>query len=519
MIDKTTEWNGSWSEGSGGSKDYMDLLIQSAKLDGKETSAIGGSCKVDAILNDKKCTFNEIKISKEDRKFDLILNGDEKDGNLIYEVITGNKFSKKKIKCNVIGLVDSKGDHKNKVILFNDDFIKKNDSELEFFCKSNVMQWQFPSKVEPKPYKITVNTCGKSITANINCYQDLEIYGGFFWNYSNVESSIKESFEAESRKYQTKDKNNKKVGKFEKGVAEKENHNITSEKKAFGVFGEIKYDGFTVKFETAFKDVIEKIEAISLGFKKIESTFSEIKKISDGLNSVVEKKEPNKLEIKLLNLKLGINGKWNEIEGSPLCDYSTTIMFESDPIWSITYDVEIIKYILNIAPAVGIFKQILDSVGIDALSIRIKFGFELKGNFNVDFYRNEKTKVSGEIKLAVPIEVYAILIKIEVDKEILGTAIKVVTELSAKAKSEIFGSINYETEENVLKCKYGHDDLKCYILAKASVDITYKKNVKKNVEGSTTNQKKMENKNEVENPPIYQLDKSDFDPIPIIDFN
>lgn len=448
-------WDGLWNDSLGGHEDYKDMLVEGPKACLPETPILACSASSPKPQQNQSCTFAQFKVLKEKRNFELIVIGGQSSSQ-IYEVISGcSETYQVKVKASVIGLNISKGDHKNKVIIFNKPYISKSDTSCEFKVAAENFQWKKPWEVQPTEYLITASTCGSSATVKIHVYQDLEINGAIGFDFGEIASSLDH---VESR-----------LSTHGKSVVNK-TANKEEKEKGLTIEGGVKYDGLNVSLDLAFKDVIEKIKGITKEVIKLNKKLGKIKEQADALilQHKISKKQGNKFSFNWPNIKFSIELKWNEIKGSPQVDYLNQYTVEGSPLVGWGLDVDLVAFLIGKSPF-GIAKSLIEEyIFSDLISIRLKIDAHLNGKVKFNCYRHKNTDVEGELQVKVPYRLSCTFIKIEKDGEIFGFAIKFQTELSASIKS--FAHIKFYYAEGGIKFVAGNDEIIVVLTGKISAN-------------------------------------------------
>jgi hypothetical protein len=455
-------WYGIWNDGYGGTVDYKDMLVKSVQLAKKNAKPIQ-SCPYTKPKKKQElqCKFETLKISKDGREFDLILNGSEKkDTEKLYEIVAGCKDKLSTVKCSIQGLINTKGDHKNKIFMFNKKVVSKSDTKLEFLAAAKNTKWQFPWECAAEIYTVTANSCGKSITAKIAAYQDLEIE-----LKANINFGEKSSTTVLESEIKRKSKNT--IGTKETPTEETES--------GLSVSGSIKFDGKTFESKIEFKNTLERIKTIVKTAKSVKKHLKTIKEAADAISisNNIHNKSKDKLTVKYPNIEFGIKCNWEEIEGCYQVDFVHESTIKADPLVGVEFDCDIIGFLLKASPF-GIAKNLIEKyLAADVFSLRLKVGGEFAGEYSKKIYRKNKTDISGKLSGKIPYELKATLIKIEEEVIIFCFTYKISVELSAAVKSFLY--LETEISQAGTKIELGNDELEVSITAEFSADIGTKK--------------------------------------------
>ncbi|MEO6253868.1 MAG: hypothetical protein ABIO79_11205 [Ferruginibacter sp.] len=470
MYEQLTFWNEGLEDPSQ-NKYLQDLTIQSLieknNLFSKQNLSAVNSCPGNSPAStnpqqkeDTKCKFSTLTIQKPGRKYDLVLKGDTTEITKL-EIIAGSKNKPADISCSLAGYsAPCKEQHDKKTFIFSEKSESKENTKLQFKARASDLQWRLPWEVKPTVYKVIAASCGKSITAQIDVYQDLEIDAGFTFAGSSTELTIDKEVKIEgSGKKNVKDRN--------LVTSSNESTKITEE---FSVKGGVKFDGITIETQIKFADIIEIIKIINTNVEKIRSNLKKIKSAAEEARSTIAKnKREDKLTFEKLNISLNFNGKWNELAGKNQVDYGLTVTLKGDPLWGLSFEIDMIGHLLK-ASALGLVKDLLSKCDISLLALIISAGFKVTGKIDWKIYRLNPNTVSGELMGKIPWKAKLEVLKIDINKEILTYKFSLKTEVSLSIDSVIY--FGFKVDKDALKFESSSEKVKIILTSKMSTDIS-----------------------------------------------
>lgn len=332
-----------------------------------------GDCVSDDEKQDKKivekkseenCDFGSILVSKKDGKFDLKINPSSKEEQInTLEIIAGPENKKEIITVETIGLVGpcTKKGHNGKVFYTPFKTKSKSDNKLEFEVGSRKLdiskyfspEFYWPRISKPVVYSFNANTCKAATNINVHVYPDIK------WK-------AKLGFDMEAG-FGGKEKSDK--GKDDKKSPLEFSFTAESDGKTVYEISSKSEDRNLNTDGTEKTDRIPSLRALKYLWE------SSNKKPVGLLKDFWGKRAPGTLTFKC-SPELNANWGWQEIEGSPKCDFAYGFEAKFDPLLEITGKIDFAGPLLFlIPPPVGPFlagtKKLLEATETGEISAEL----------------------------------------------------------------------------------------------------------------------------------------------------
>lgn len=271
---------------------------------------------------------------------------------------------------------------------------ERSDNALKLECFSD---WElFPWLAKPKKYPVHYNTCSRSLSTEIHVYPDIEFGMGFEFKYQKEEGVrfvdrkllLTDSDRANKAKYDAAAERianaenvltPKRSGKRNAKLENRANNEIVRSKKeqedlvnrpsklgweessvqkfkfteSLSLFGFYKFSNIELELKHVMKNVKEKAEAIGAVVKRVESIVRQIEKLSEesdkaasalATSKVTQAKKGFTITYPVVNVKL--SGLWEEIEGSPECQYGAALVFAAKPLIGVEFKFDLTYAVL-----------------------------------------------------------------------------------------------------------------------------------------------------------------------------
>lgn len=404
--------------------------------------------------NDKKCNFSALKITKDERKFTLVVDRDTPAEERKLSIIAGFQNNKARVTAE---LVDFYGPHQcahvNKKTFNTGSFTPKKypgntDHRLIVGLTSGTKIKIFPWGYQPLVIPVSASRCSHpSEKATIEVYPDTEaeVKIAYDWGERKKDTSSKREITSKRLNNQASKPNMRKATQTDTNVTK------TEREAGLSLEGTLKYDGNDYNIELAFKRTIETIKKVEKVVTKVVKSIKAIKK--DLADAAIEDvfESPVGFGIKLPKVAFGISGKWEEKEGKPDVDYKGTFKLEADPFIGLNFEWNVTDTILQTFPAGTGAKKILKALKTSLMELVLSASGEIAGELELEIEGWEIENVSGKIQGKIPITAELTAIKYE------GNIF--VIHLSAEIKGGIeggfFGEIGYDHSEKKIECKAG----------------------------------------------------------------
>jgi hypothetical protein len=404
--------------------------------------------------NDKKCNFSALKITKNERKFTLVVDRDTPAEERKLSIIAGFQNNKARVTAE---LVDFYGPHQcahvNKKTFNTGSFTPKKypgntDHRLIVGLTSGTKIKIFPWGYQPLVIPVSASRCSHpSEKATIEVYPDTEaeVKIAYDWGERKKDTSSKREITSKRLNNQASKPNMRKATQTDTNVTK------TEREAGLSLEGTLKYDGNDYNIELAFKRTIETIKKVEKVVTKVVKSIKAIKK--DLADAAIEDvfESPVGFGIKLPKVAFGISGKWEEKEGKPDVDYKGTFKLEADPFIGLNFEWNVTDTILQTFPAGTGAKKILKALKTSLMELVLSASGEIAGELELEIEGWEIENVSGKIQGKIPITAELTAIKYE------GNIF--VIHLSAEIKGGIeggfFGEIGYDHSEKKIECKAG----------------------------------------------------------------
>jgi hypothetical protein len=424
---------------------------QPCKLRGKKQ---GGANTPANKPNDKRCNFSGLKITKDDRKYTLLVERDTPADERKICIIAGFKNKPAKVTAE---LTDFFGPHQcahvNKKSFNTGSATPKkypgnSDHKLVIGLTSPTKIKIFPWGYTPYKFPISASRCSHPAEkAIVEVYPDTEAEVTIAYDFGERKtgSDTKTKIETNRLPDQASKPKMRNATQTDTAVTK------TEREAGLSLEGSIKYDGQNYKIETAFKSTITTIKKVEKVVTQAVKTIKAIKKdIADAsIEDVFE--SPISFGIKLPKIAFGISGKWEEEEGEPDVTYKGGIKVAADPFIGLKFEWNITDTILQTIPAGAGAKKIIKAMEISLLDLVLSASGEIAGEVELEIAGWKVENVSGKIQGKIPIT--AELTAIKFKRNII------IIHLSAEVKGGIeggfFGEIGYDKSENAIQGKAG----------------------------------------------------------------
>lgn len=304
--------------------------------------------KSKGILNKQKsnppCEFSSLKVSKDERKFDLLVIGNTNypPEKYIYEVIGGySEGYEASIKAHLNGIKTCNNHNKRtfQTSAPNIDIVKCNSGEINFKCRYlPVLEFlKNIFRLQPKAYELTVQTCDSSILypVLVNVYPDFE------FSFKII------------------------VDLTKKTLSKKAKQKEVEKTKSIGIEISGKYDKHKLTVTDEIAKTVSYFEKLSTGLQSFRTIVSEIAKVG-----------PFDFEIEGPKFSFGLEKlAYQEIPGTYKVELAYTMAFNCDPLIGAILTFDILEALANAgSPAVAkIFTSVREWAEKNDTTVRVDF--------------------------------------------------------------------------------------------------------------------------------------------------
>ena len=404
--------------------------------------------------NDKKCNFSALKITKEDRKYTLIVDKDTLAKERKLGIIAGFQNNKAKVTAE---LVDFFGPHQcahvNKKTFNTGSFTPKKypgntDHKLIVGLTSGTKIKIFPWGYQPLVIPVSASRCSHpSEKATIEVYPDTEaeVTIAYDWGEKKTDTSTNTNITTNRLPNQASKPNMRNATQTDTTITK------TEREAGLSLEGGLKYDGKNYKIEVAFKNTIETVKKIEKVVTQAVKAIKAIKK--DLADAAIEDvfESPVGFGIKLPKVAFGISGKWKEEEGEPEVTYKGGIKIAADPFIGLKFEWNITDTILQTFPAGTGVKKILKAMKTSLMELVVSASGEISGELELEIAGWKIENVSGKIQGKIPITAELTAIKFERNISIIHLS----AELKGGIEGGFFGAIEYNRSEMEIAGKAG----------------------------------------------------------------
>ncbi len=409
--------------------------------------------KAEKEAQDKKCTFTALKISKEERKFDLVVNRSTLPPNRTLEIVAGYKRKPAKVSFILEGPVGPCPETHNQKRSFDSGsgsykiLPASTENKLEVELVSNTLIRLTPWDVELNKYTISGNRCGHGPqSASITVYPDLEFNVSFGWDFAEVLTRTDERVELEQKTGNRKAAAaNARKGKgiLETTTSQKK---TTKEELGFVLSGSIKYDGMEKEIDKIFKKTVETVERVNKVGKKAKVALETISGAKEDAAATNAKISPVSMGMRWPVIKLELGGAWVEDAGKPTVSYEGRIKLEGDPFIGFGFEWDITSTVLKAIPGGAVVDVTLKKLKAGLLKLVIKAEAVIAGEVEL-FIKNKKIdKVVGKVDGKIPISAELTVIKGEVESRFIHASV----EYKVGVDTGFRVGLAYSTNEKVL---------------------------------------------------------------------
>ncbi|MES2590337.1 MAG: hypothetical protein V4608_00540 [Bacteroidota bacterium] len=377
--------------------------------------------------NNKACNFASLKISKEERNFDLIVNASTPANRRTLEIVAG--YDKKPAKTTFL-LQGSVGPcpqiHNNKrsfdLASGTYKILQLTENNLEVNLVSNTLMRLTPWTVQKSKFTISTNRCGHSNeTATVVVYPDLELDVFIGWDFGETTWQKGENIEVK--------KGNRKGAAANKrkgiGLLEKTPTNTKEVTKGLAVGGSIKYDGWEYEIEAVFKTTFQTVEKINRLADRVKVALSVIKGYEGNPTSTLS---PITLGMIFPVVKLHFGGAWKEQAGKPTVAYEGVIKLGGEPFFGLSFEWNITSTVLKAIPGGGVVDIIKNKLQAGLLDLVLKAKGLIEGEITWIFkYVNnhfDYDRATGKVDAKIPVSAELTAIKGEVNTTFVHASIE-----------------------------------------------------------------------------------------------
>jgi hypothetical protein len=312
--------------------------------DVKISNTIGDCISLDDNQNEiikpkpkeKKCDFTSITVSKNERNYVLnIAPSSKEEQNKTLEIIAGPEEKKAIITVETKGLIGPCTKNKHIGNVFYTPFKTKNksDSRLEFEAFSKQLdnskfitpEFYWPRNCTPRKYSFNANTCDSSTNINIHVYPDIK------W-----EVSLGFDFEGKIGGKKKEEDSDEKKPRLEYSIKAKSDGKTVYEVESKSEDKKKKRDG-------SEKNNIPSLQALLYLWEAANS------KPIGLLKDLLSKREPGSIKFRC-RPELSANWGWQEIAGSPKCDFVYGFKAKFDPLFELSGKIDFAGPLLFLLP-------------------------------------------------------------------------------------------------------------------------------------------------------------------------
>jgi hypothetical protein len=417
--------------------------------------------------DDPKCKVKSLIIQKGRRQVEL----NKSNPKARFEVVGGNletfnrffgtklKFNPAKINCSatyLAGPCSDKGIESHVKKVFDVSFTPSEEitnTSLKFDAYSEWVLW--PPNATPVEYCVNLNTCSESLEAIIAVYPDIEAGFGIEWKYQTDKYN---EFRNDSVKTEEAPPIIKRISKRKTKTLRQESVSYTEERSqkikisnGISIYGYYKFSGIEIKPTLVFKDIIEtltKIESIMEPLVGLINTIkgqkTELIKKAEEVNSRNDEntssKDGNVIIFPCVDARLSF--LWQEIEGSPFCEFGALITLSLNPLFGLSFQYDLTYAILRatgVGNTIAELKEIAESKsGAKIFALTLTAGFQVKVDANWEYNNGflHPPKSSGEITFPIKLEATAFKGKMKKDL-VFKIHAEIEVEVGAKGESGI----------------------------------------------------------------------------------
>ncbi len=412
--------------------------------------------------NNKVCNFTAVKVTKPERKFDLIVSRSTNATQRTIGIVAGFKNKPAKVSVELKGPAGPCPETHNNKRSFNTGsntfkiLPSSTENKLELDVTSSTRIQLFPWGLATDKYSINANRCGHlSESVTIEVYPDTEtdVFIGF--NFGEKKGWTDDRVEVEqtpgNRKAARADARNG-MGRIKTTTTQEKS---TEVKKGVRVGGEIKYDGHEHKVEVVFQKTIETLEKVGKIVDKAKVALSQIKGKKDAAGVTQIFDSPVALGIKLPVVDLHVGGSWQEDSGLPTVTYEGKIKLETNPLIGFFLEWNITTTVLQSLPGGIVFQKIKQRLVDGFLELVLKAGVEIAGEIELVIKNREIENVTGKIKGKIPLAAELTVLRVDTDIWIVHATM----EYKVGVESGFEVAISYVSNSKVLNCVGGMLDL------------------------------------------------------------
>jgi hypothetical protein len=446
----------------------VDLINKTQSGEFDHTISTCPFAKGNEAAENPNCKSSGLKISKAERKFDLVITKpNSRTGALgednVLEVVGGSMLAKPVITGEISGLVVNCSTHKNKknwnIPHGKIKSLTPNYAEIVLASelKPRLLVWN----AEPKVYYLSANTCSNTYGALVKVYPDIECDASFSIDLSGESKKISEdSTTVKYGEVKSKKQGQTLAGEKHRNTSIYEEFTITN---GISISANYKKDGVQLSFKKTFAQIIQEIQRLETIRNGVDSFLekiagkskSAVKRRKDKIDAATEKESyqssksmqssapQDSVSITYPNITIGIGGKWEELEGDYRVDCAGTAEFGFNPLIKLGVKKDISSFILKTTPAgtaLSKVKEALKDMEIETLALIFEVSGELSGKVKHYAYTLKDSHTDGEVSLKIPVSVTAVLLKTSKNiesKYLKSYVLKIEIDVSAKGESGI----------------------------------------------------------------------------------